>query len=80
MRPVFLVVRGVRSTSPQVLAGVGEAWVSWNPRRGWECDCDEPDDASCSHVDLTMQHLDPKVLNDTRRPPTQRLRKRRSAL
>lgn len=69
----FLRVVGSRARRPQVLAAAADAWVEWNPSRGWTCTCPAPDDASCAHVDTVAHLLDPKVTAPrARRTPTPR--------
>jgi hypothetical protein len=60
MKINFLRVMGARSRGAVVLATVDGCGVRWNPRRGWDCECDTDGDA-CPHVDAVAELLDPRV-------------------
>jgi 4-hydroxy-3-methylbut-2-enyl diphosphate reductase IspH len=60
----FLRVSGHRSHEPVVLARVDDHGVRWTDRKGWECDCDQPVDATCPHVEAVADLLDPRVIGD----------------
>lgn len=67
MNVKILRVLGIRSSKPEVLAGVDDHWVQWSPGQGWRCDClTEADDLTCSHVTVMADLLDPRVVGDQR--------------
>lgn len=54
----FLGVRGIRSTSPSIVAMVdGSNKVTWRVS-GWACTCD---DYLCGHVDAVADLIHPRV-------------------
>ncbi|TFV67223.1 UNVERIFIED_ORG: hypothetical protein E4P37_03435 [Bacillus sp. AZ43] len=62
----FIGVRGIRSSSPSVVATVDDVVVTWRTS-GWLCECGDP---SCPHVDAVAELLDDRVTGEARRPAT----------
>lgn len=65
MSPVkFLRINGFHSREPVVLASVGPFLVRWNTRRGWTCQCDEPDGQGCDHVEAVADLVHDRVFGE----------------